>query len=85
MQRKIPEDKQTKQIIEQTRGQFQLGVTCDPEYQLYRWTQKLFLILREEGLAYQREGQVIWDPVDEMALAAYRGDPVPKWRINVLN
>lgn len=41
--------------------------TCDPEY--YRWTQKLFLMLHKEGMAYQNEALVNWDPVDRTVLA----------------
>jgi len=41
--------------------------TSDPEY--YRWNQWLFLKLYERGLAYQKEGWVNWDPVDQTVLA----------------
>ncbi|KAI8918624.1 leucyl-tRNA synthetase [Powellomyces hirtus] len=41
--------------------------TCDPSY--YRWTQKLFLDLYKEGLIYQKEALVNWDPVDQTVLA----------------
>lgn len=41
--------------------------TCSPEY--YRWTQKLFLMLHKEGLAYQNEALVNWDPIDKTVLA----------------
>ncbi|XP_037807422.1 probable leucine--tRNA ligase, mitochondrial [Lucilia sericata] len=41
--------------------------TCSPEY--YKWTQKLFLMLHKEGLAYQNEALVNWDPVDKTVLA----------------
>ncbi|XP_062565884.1 leucine--tRNA ligase, mitochondrial [Armigeres subalbatus] len=77
MQRKIPADKWTKQNIAQMREQLEKlqfsfdwereFATCDPEY--YRWTQKLFLMLYEDGLAYQKEAQVNWDPIDETVLA----------------
>lgn len=77
IQRKIPADQWTKQNIEHMKKQLtQLGcsfdwdaelTTCDPEY--YKWTQKLFLMLFEDGLAYQREATVNWDPVDKTVLA----------------
>ncbi|KAH8410684.1 hypothetical protein KR222_004691 [Zaprionus bogoriensis] len=41
--------------------------TSSPEY--YRWTQSLFLMLHKQGLAYQNEALVNWDPVDQTVLA----------------
>ncbi len=41
--------------------------TSDPEY--YKWNQWLFLQLYARGLAYQKEGWVNWDPVDQTVLA----------------
>ncbi|XP_063707778.1 leucine--tRNA ligase, mitochondrial [Culicoides brevitarsis] len=77
IQRKIPADTWTKQNIDHMRQQLkELGcafdwdrefATCDPEY--YKWTQKLFLMLHREGLAYQKEALVNWDPVDKTVLA----------------
>lgn len=41
--------------------------TCSPEY--YKWTQTLFLMLYKDGLAYQNEASVNWDPIDKTVLA----------------
>jgi leucyl-tRNA synthetase len=67
----------TYQNIAQMRSQLQkLGLsidwerevaTCSPEY--YRWTQWIFLKFYEGGLAYQKDGMVNWDPIDQTVLA----------------
>jgi len=41
--------------------------TCDPSY--YKWNQWLFLKMREQGIAYRKNGMVNWDPVDQTVLA----------------
>ncbi|MCM0621879.1 leucine--tRNA ligase [Nocardioides bruguierae] len=41
--------------------------TSDPEY--YRWTQWLFLLMHERGLAYRKKSPVNWCPQDQTVLA----------------
>ncbi|MEP6753156.1 MAG: leucine--tRNA ligase [Candidatus Dormiibacterota bacterium] len=41
--------------------------TCDPAY--YRWTQELFLLMHERGLAHRMMSPVNWCPVDKTVLA----------------
>ncbi|XP_055934814.1 probable leucine--tRNA ligase, mitochondrial [Argiope bruennichi] len=41
--------------------------TCDASY--YKWTQYIFLLMFEHGLAYKKQALVNWDPVDQTVLA----------------
>jgi leucyl-tRNA synthetase len=41
--------------------------SCEPDY--YRWTQWLFLLMLERGLAYRAMAPVNWCPVDKTVLA----------------
>jgi leucyl-tRNA synthetase len=41
--------------------------TCEPEF--YEHTQRIFLKLQQQGLAYQAEAEVNYDPVDKTVLA----------------
>ncbi|XP_053570537.1 leucine--tRNA ligase, mitochondrial isoform X2 [Bombina bombina] len=41
--------------------------TCSEDY--YKWTQHLFVKMYEDGLVYQKEALVNWDPVDHTVLA----------------
>jgi leucyl-tRNA synthetase len=77
LQNKLAPSQWTHQNIADMHTQFkQLGfavdwkreyATCDPEY--YQWEQWLFLKMYKKGLAYQKEAEVNWDPVDLTVLA----------------
>lgn len=58
-------------------------VSCSPDY--YKWTQKLFLMLHEKGLAYRKEALVNWDPIEKTVLANEQVDAEGKsWRSGAL-
>lgn len=58
-------------------------VTCLPEY--YKHTQKLFLMMYNEGMAYRKEAIVNWDPVEQTVLANEQVDAEGKsWRSGAL-
>ncbi|KAG5287943.1 leucyl-tRNA synthetase [Histoplasma ohiense] len=42
-------------------------MTCSPEF--YKHTQRIFLMLYQEGLAYQAKARVNYDPIDKTVLA----------------
>ena len=77
IERKIHPAEWTERNIARMKEQFKkIGVSYDwkreisthkPDY--YAWTQRLFLLLHERGLAYRQRGLVNWDPVEETVLA----------------
>ena len=77
MQNQVPPARWTYQNIDYMKAQLRrLGfaydwsrefATCRPEY--YRWEQWMFTRLFEKGIAYRRESEVNWDPVDRTVLA----------------
>jgi leucyl-tRNA synthetase len=89
MERKIHPSQWTLSNIETMRKQFDSMhfkfdwdrevTTCTPEY--YQWTQWLFIQLFKQGLAYQQEALVNWDPIDQTVLANEQVDANGKsWR-----
>ncbi|WP_320674680.1 leucine--tRNA ligase [Prochlorococcus sp. MIT 1341] len=89
IERGINPEEWTKKNINQMRKQLKrLGLsidwdrefaTCDADY--YQWTQYLFLELFESKLAYQKEAEVNWDPIDKTVLANEQVDSNGKsWR-----
>ncbi|KAJ8288261.1 hypothetical protein COCON_G00009200 [Conger conger] len=89
IERKLDPEEWTKSNIQLMREQLEsLGLcfnwereitTCLPNY--YQWTQYLFVKLFDAGLAYQKEAQVNWDPVDQTVLADEQVDESGRsWR-----
>ncbi|MDE0022459.1 MAG: leucine--tRNA ligase [Candidatus Poribacteria bacterium] len=88
IERKIHPSEWTNRNISRAKAQFKLlGISYDwnrelsthkPDY--YKWTQWLFLLLYERGLAYRQGGLVNWDPVDETVLANEQVKDGHGWR-----
>ncbi|KAI1745927.1 leucyl-tRNA synthetase [Xylaria scruposa] len=71
-----------KEQLELMNGAFDWSTelaTCDPGF--YKHTQKLFLLLHQEGLVTRRRAVVNWDPVDGTVLANEQVDSEGRsWR-----
>ena len=92
MQNKVPPARWTYRNIEYMKAQLrQLGfaydwsrelATCRPDY--YRWEQWMFTRLFEQGIAYRRDADVNWDPVDRTVLANEQVIDGRGWRSGAL-
>lgn len=88
----VPPARWTYANIDAMRGQFRrLGyaydwsrevTTCRPEY--YRWEQAMFVRLIQKGLAYRKDAEVNWDPVDQTVLANEQVVDGRGWRSGAL-
>ena len=77
IENRVPPAKWTYRNIEDMKAQLRrLGfgydwsrefATCTPDY--YRWEQWMFARMYEKGLAYKRNAEVNWDPVEGTVLA----------------
>ncbi len=55
--------------------------TCNPEY--YKFEQKMFLDFYKAGIAYKKETQVNWDPIEQTVLANEQVVDGRGWRSGV--
>ena len=57
-------------------------IACHPEY--YKHEQKFFIDMFNAGLAYKKEAEVNWDPVDKTVLANEQVIDGKGWRSGAL-
>jgi leucyl-tRNA synthetase len=84
----VPPERWTKSNIETMRGQLRrMGfsydwsreiATCDPSY--YRWEQRFFIQMLEQGLAYRKSAKVNWCDQCGTVLANEQVDGDECWR-----
>ncbi|SSD59176.1 related to Leucine--tRNA ligase, mitochondrial [Saccharomycodes ludwigii] len=89
IERKIDPNTWTKSNILKMKEQMKLMkvnfdwdrevTTCNPDY--YKFTQYIFLQMFKNGLAYRKEAEINWDPVDKTVLANEQVDSQGRsWR-----
>ena len=90
-QRKHPEEWTYKNIATMKNQLLQMGLsldwnreiaTCHPDY--YKHEQKFFIDMFNAGLAYKKEAEVNWDPVDKTVLANEQVIDGKGWRSGAL-
>ncbi len=92
LEHKIHPEEWTLKNVEQMRQELKsIGIsidwereviTCLPEY--YKHEQKIFLDFLKNGLAYQKESFVNWDPIDQTVLANEQVIDGKGWRSGAL-
>lgn len=92
IQRQLPPAEWTKKNINKMQQQFKkMGYAFDwsreistADVSYYRWEQWFFLRLFEKGLAYKKESEVNWDPVDQTVLSNEQVIDGKGWRSGAL-
>ena len=90
-EKKHPKDWTNKNIQTMKKQLLQMGLsldwekeiaTCHPDY--YKHEQKFFIDMYNSGLAYKKEAEVNWDPVDKTVLANEQVIDGRGWRSGAL-